>query len=358
MAFDIRPDVPLAPRTTLELGGCARFLTEVTSAADVLPALDWAAEQTLPTFVLGGGSNLVVADHGFAGLVLHMRSRGLRWTQVDGETRVEAAAGEAWDDVVDAAVTRDLCGVECLSGIPGTVGAAPVQNIGAYGQELADSVRTVRVLERATRSTLDLSADECDFGYRTSRFKREPDRFVILAVTLGFSAAAKPSLRYAELAAAFAASDAPSASTIRSTVLALRRKKSMVLDPSDPNRRSAGSFFTNPIVSSAQANEIAHRCVATGFIGAATEMPCFQLPDGRVKLPAAWLIEHAGIPKGLRMGTVGVSSRHTLALVHLGGGSTADLVRLARHVRAAVLDRFAVALEPEPVFLGLRWGAF
>lgn len=357
MALDIRPDVPLAPRTTLELGGRARFLTEVSDEADVLPALAWAAERKLPAFVLGGGSNLVVADDGFAGLVLHMRNRGLRWNQADGETRVEAAAGESWDDVVQAVATRELCGIECLSGIPGTVGAAPVQNIGAYGQEVADSVRSVRVIERVTHTTLEISAAECDFGYRTSRFKREPDRFVILAVTLGFSATNEPNPRYAELAAALAAGDAPSPSAIRSTVLALRRKKSMVWDEADPNRRSAGSFFTNPIVSSELATEIARRCVDSGLIGAATEMPRFELPDGRVKLAAAWLIERAGIAKGFRMGSAAVSNKHALALVHLGGGDTADLLRLASHVRAAVLARFAVRLEPEPVFLGLRWPA-
>ena len=357
MSLSIRSDVPLAPRTTLELGGPARFLAEITDAGDALAALEWAKVKALPVFVLGGGSNLVVADLGFAGLVLHMKMRGVRWSEKAGELRAEIAAGEVWDNVVCAAAERELWGIECLSGIPGTAAAAPVQNIGAYGQEVAESLRSVRVLDRATLGTREMAPDECDFGYRTSLFKRQPDRFVILSVTLGFPAGSKPSLRYAELASALADQESPSPLAVRDMVLALRRKKSMVWDESDPNHRSAGSFFTNPIVSAELAAQITHRCVAAGLMADPSGMPCFSLPDGRVKLAAGWLIERAGICKGLRMGAVGVSTRHALALVHHGGGSTADLVRLARHVRSTVFDRFAVELEPEPVFLGLDWRA-
>lgn len=354
MPLHILSDIPLAPRTTFALGGPARFLAEITDAGDLVAALEWAKVQKLPSFVLGGGSNLVVADEGFAGLVLAMKNRGRTWTRLAHEERLEVAAGETWDDVVGAAVERGLCGIECLSGIPGTAGAAPVQNIGAYGQEVAESLRSVRVLDRATLSTQTLSVAECDFGYRTSLFKRQPDRFVILSLTLGFSASTKPSLRYAELATAFTDQAQASPGSVRDTVLALRRKKSMVWDESDPNRRSAGSFFTNPVVSAERATAVAEAAVAAGLVRDESEMPRFALPDGRVKLAAAWLIERSGISKGMRMGPVGVSSRHALALVHHGGGTTADLLALAQRVRAAVFERFAVTLEPEPVFLGVH----
>jgi UDP-N-acetylmuramate dehydrogenase len=341
--------------TTFGLGGPARYFAEIDDASDVANALRWAKEQNLPAFILGGGSNLVVADEGFPGLVLHMRTRGQRWIQAGGELRVEAQAGEAWDDVVAEAVHRDAAGIECLSGIPGTVGAAPVQNIGAYGQEAAETLRGVRVLDRDTLEIRDLDPRDCDFGYRTSFFKRAPGRFVILSVTLGLVVGGRPALRYAELASAFSGNTNPSLAEVRATVLALRRKKSMVLDEADPNRLSAGSFFTNPVVTTELAAEIAHRAVAAGFVQEPSDMPRFALADGRVKLAAGWLIEGSGLSKGFRMGPVGISSRHALALVHHGGGTTADLLRLALHVRTVVFGRFAIDLNPEPVFLGLTW---
>jgi len=347
--------MPLAPLTTLGLGGPAQFFAEITDPSDLATALRWAKARELPAFVLGGGSNLVVADEGFSGLVLHMPTRGLRWTQVGSEVRVEVQAGETWDSVVAESVLRNAAGIECLSGIPGTVGAAPVQNIGAYGQEVAETIRKVHVLDRDTLEERDLSPQNCEFGYRTSLFKHERRRFVILSVTLGLAAGGRPVLRYAELASAFPANAKPSLAEVRQTVLALRRKKSMFLDEADPNRRSAGSFFTNPIVSAEFAAEIADRAVAAGFVQKPEEMPRFTFGDGRVKLAAAWLIERGGLPKGFRMGPVGISSNHALALVHHGGGTTADLLRLALKVRTAVFDCFAIELAPEPVFLGLIW---
>jgi UDP-N-acetylmuramate dehydrogenase len=353
--FTVSPSVPLAPLTTFGLGGAARFFAEIVDSADVAPALRWAKEQNLPVFILGGGSNLVVADDGFAGLVLRMRTRGLRWTELGGEVGVEAQAGEAWDDLVAEAVLRGAAGVECLSGIPGTVGAAPVQNIGAYGQEAAETLRSVRVLDRETLETRELDAGDCGFGYRTSRFKDEPGRFVILSITLGLAPGGRPALRYGELISAFPGNPEPSLADVRQTVLTLRRGKSMVLDEADPNRHSAGSFFTNPIVTAELAAEIARRAVAAGLVREPSQMPRFALADGQVKLAAGWLIERSGPSKGFRVGPVGISSRHALALVHHGGGATTDLLRLALHVRAAVFDRFGVVLGPEPVFLGLTW---
>ena len=361
MPLAILPSAPLAPLTTFGLGGPARFFAEVTEPAHVAEALAWAKEQDLPVFILGGGSNLVVADEGFPGLVLHMRTRGQTWTKVGTKAgsawQVEVQAGEAWDDLVAHAVQRGAAGIECLSGIPGTVGAAPVQNIGAYGQEAAETIQSVRVLDRATLDLRDLPPGECDFGYRTSLFKREPCRFVILSTTHGLAADGRPALRYAELASAFAGQLAPTLAEVRQTVVNLRRKKSMVYDEADPNRRSAGSFFTNPIVTAGTAEAIADRAVAAGLPPTPSDMPRFAQTDGQVKLAAGWLIERAGLPKGFRMGPVGISSRHALALVHHGDGRTADLVKLALHVKGAVLERFGVELVPEPVFLGLDWPA-
>ncbi len=355
VSFTVSSSVALAPRTTLGLGGPARFFAEVADAADVVEAMRFAQARSLPVFILGGGSNLVVADEGFPGLVLRMRTRGQRWTQAGEEVSVEVQAGEAWDDVVAQAVLRAAAGIECLSGIAGTAGATPVQNIGAYGQEVATALRSVCVLDRESLETRNLAPAECGFGYRASLFKREPDRFVILSITLGLVAGGRPALRYADLAAAFSGHAQPTLAEVRDTVLALRRKKSMVLDQTDANRRSAGSFFTNPVVTAELAAEVAHRAVAAGCVQEPEQMPRFVLPDGQVKLAAAWLIEHAGLSKGYRMGPVGISSRHALALVHHGGGTTADLVRLALHVRTAVFDCFGIALHPEPVFLGLTW---
>ena len=355
MSFTIVPFAPLAPLTTLGLGGPARFFAEITDAADVAGALQWAKERNSPVFVLGGGSNLVVADEGFQGLVLHMRTRGLRWTQVGDQWHVEIQSGEAWDDVVAEAVHRDAAGIECLSGIPGTVGAAPVQNIGAYGQEVAEAIRSVRVLDRQTFEVRDLPSEDCGFGYRTSQFKHEPERFVILSLTLGLAAGGRPALRYTELASAFSSNTRPGLAEVRQTVLALRRKKSMVYDEADANHCSAGSFFTNPVVAAELAAEIAHRAVAAGLTREPADMPRYPMADGRVKLAAGWLIEQAGLRKGFRMGPVGISSQHALALVHHGDGTTADLLRLALHVRGVVFDRFGISLTPEPVFLGLTW---
>jgi UDP-N-acetylmuramate dehydrogenase len=337
----IAESVPLAPLTTLGLGGAARFFAEITDAAQVAPALAWAKEQRLLAFILGSGSNLVVADEGYPGLVLRMRTRGRRWSEDSGEARVEAEAGETWDDLLAEAVVRNAAGIECLSGIPGSVGAAPVQNVGAYGQEVASAIRGVRVLDRESLEVSELGPDTCGFGYRDSIFKREPERHVILSVTLGLAKDGAPSLLYAELAAALPGH--PSLAEVRQAVLALRRKKSMLLDAADPNRRSAGSFFVNPVVGADVA------------AGLPADAPRFLLPDGRSKLAAGWLIEHAGLAKGFRMGPVGISSQHALALIHHGGGTTADLLRLARHVQKAVRDRFGISLVPEPVFLGLHW---
>ncbi|HXI55010.1 MAG TPA: UDP-N-acetylmuramate dehydrogenase [Polyangia bacterium] len=346
-------NVPLASLTTLQLGGPARFFLPAADEATVLDGLRWAAERGLAAFVLGSGSNLVVADAGFDGLVIHLQSRGVVHAPAAADLAlVQAQAGEPWDAFVADTVTRDLAGLECLSGIPGLTGATPIQNVGAYGQEVADTIRSVRAVDRQTLAIVDLPASACAFGYRDSLFRRQPQRYVVLSVTFGLRPGGAPELRYAELATALAGVARPSLAEVRATVLRLRRSKSMVIDPADPNRRSVGSFFTNPIVAVTDAETLVDRLLATGFISSAGELPRFPTSDGRIKLSAGWLIERAGISKGLRQGAVGVSTRHALALVHHGGGTTAELLALAARVRRAVTDQFGIVLQPEPIFLG------
>jgi UDP-N-acetylmuramate dehydrogenase len=357
VALEIRDDVPLAPLTTLELGGRARHFVDAADDAAILEALRWAESRRLPIAILGGGSNLVVADAGFSGLVIRIGTRGRRFERGNSQVALTATAGEPWDDLVAETVARDLAGLECLSGIPGRVGATPIQNVGAYGQEVADTIRSVRVLERGTLQIRELAPADCAFAYRDSRFKREPERFVVLAVTFDLRLGGAPTLRYRELSEALAGTAKPSLSEVRRAVLALRRKKSMVLAEDDPNRRSVGSFFTNPIVSLAEAADVAARARTAGVLANGTEMPRWPADGGRVKLSAGWLIERAGFIKGLRCGPVGLSSAHALALVHHGGGSAGALVDLAREIRDTVRTRFGVTLVPEPTFVGLTWPA-
>lgn len=357
VALEIRDDVPLAPLTTLELGGRGRHFVDADDDDAVVESLRWAASRGLPIAILGGGSNLVVADAGFPGLVIRIGTRGRRFERSTGQVVLTATAGEPWDDLVAETVARDLAGLECLSGIPGRVGATPIQNVGAYGQEVADTIRSVRVLERSTLQVRELAPAECAFAYRDSRFKREPERFVVLAVTFGLRPGGAPTLRYRELAEALTASPKPGLAETRNAVLALRRKKSMVLAEDDPNRRSVGSFFTNPIVSSAEAADVAARARTAGVLTADADLPRWAADGGRVKLSAGWLIERAGFIKGLRRGAVGLSSAHALALVHHGGGSADALVDLAREIRDTVRTRFGVTLVPEPTFVGLSWPA-
>ena len=242
-----------------------------------------------------------------------------------------------------------------LSGIPGSVGATPIQNVGAYGQEVAEVITAVHVWDRRAGRRRVLEPAACGFGYRDSAFKRDPQAAIVLAVDFQLRPSGPPTLRYGELARSFTAAAPPTLARVRDRVLALRRGKSMVIDPDDPNRRSAGSFFTNPVVPDAQAEAVVEQAVREGIVAAATEVPRYAAGEGHTKIPAAWLIEAAGLRKGQRDGAVGISSRHALALVHHGGGTTAQLVAFARMVRDRVHDRFGVELRPEPVFAGVRW---
>ncbi len=341
----LRRDVPLAPLTTLGLGGPAEWLLEAREEAQVVEALRWARARALPVSLLGGGSNLLVPDEGVRGLVLRLATRGVRSLD-PGRRRV--AAGEDWDRLVARCVAERLAGVECLAGIPGRVGAAPIQNIGAYGQEVAETIAEVGVLDLATLQRHRLGPEQCGFGYRDSAFKRDPSRYLVLDVTFALRPRGRPSVRYRELQQHV--TEAASLAEVRQTVLSLRRRKSMVLRADDPNRRSAGSFFVNPVVSPEHADALVARAVREGIVSSGAKVPRWIVPGG-VKLAAGWLIERAGFPKGTRRGNVGLSSAHALALVHHGGGTTAELLAFAEAIRRAVHARFGVTLEREPRIL-------
>ena len=339
----VQESVPLAPLSTLGVGGPARWYLHAEDVDAVRFGLTWAAEHRLPLFVLGGGSNVVFADAGFDGLVLHLALRG-RAIGADGT--VQAAAGESWDPLVEAAVEHGLAGLECLSGIPGLVGATPIQNVGAYGQDVSETITRVHALDARSGAPVVFTGAECGFGYRDSLFKsRAPGRYVVLAATYRLVPGGPPYLGYADIAREIGSASPPLAA-VRETVIRVRRSKSMVLDPGDPNARSCGSFFLNPIVDGAALAAIDARA-------AGLSMPRWAQPDGRVKLSAAWLIERAGFTRGQSEGPVGLSTRHTLAIVCHDGARARDVTAFARRVRAGVEERFGVRLHPEPIF----WGA-
>ncbi len=331
--------VPLAPLTTLGLGGPAQYLAECRTSDEIVEALRWAAAHRLGVTILGGGSNVVLPDEGLRGLVLRVATNGLEFRESNGE--VEAEAGVSWDSLVQGAVARNWAGVECLSGIPGTVGGTPIQNVGAYGQEIASTLRSVTCLDRTTFAVHTFGPGECEFGYRTSRFKeRDRSRYVVLAVSYRLTPDGAPQIAYADLAKAVR----PSATLheVRDAVLAIRRSKGMLIE-SAASHRSAGSFFTNPVIDAVAFATLETRCRESGL----PPMPRYPAGPGRVKLSAAWLVERAGFTRGFRKGGVGVSPQHTLALVNLGG-TTAELLSLAQEIIEAVEARFGVRLAPEP----------
>ncbi len=345
----VRRDVSLADFTTLGVGGPARFFVDAPDTAAVADALRWARAADLALLVLGGGSNLLVSDAGFDGLVLRMANRGVAVAAAGDAVELSVAAGEVWDALVQRTVGEGWAGIECLTGIPGAVGAAPIQNIGAYGQEVAEVLVAVDTLERFTGEVQRFAAADCGFGYRMSRFKADPARrHVVTGVVMALRPGGAPTVRYGQVARVIDDADADLAKVSR-VVRDLRRSKSMVLDADDPNRRSAGSFFLNPVMSDAAADAVAARVAAAGLDPAT--MPRYPQASG-TKLSAAWLIDNAGLKKGYGEGPVGLSTRHTLALVNRGGATADDIVRFAGHVRRVVAERFGVELHPEPVFVG------
>ncbi len=331
----------LAELTTLRLGGPAREVVVAGDERALVEAVRSADEAGLPVLLVGGGSNLVVADEGYAGRVVVVRTTGVRVDSDDcGGALVEVAAGEDWDAFVARAVDSGWVGVEALSGIPGTTGATPIQNVGAYGQEVAQTIARVRTWDRDDRRVHTLTAQECGFAYRTSRFKQDPERHVVLSVTfqLRLGDLGAP-IRYAELAGALgvAVGERVASVRVREAVLELRGRKGMVLDPDDHDTWSTGSFFTNPLIDAAQ--------VPAGA-------PAWPQEDGRVKTSAAWLIDRAGFGKGFGTGRARVSGKHALALTNRGEASTAELLDLARSLRDGVRDRFGIDLVNEPVLVG------
>ena len=344
----------LADHTTLHLGGPARRFVRAGTEADLIEAVRAADGAGEPLLILGGGSNLVVADRGFDGTVIQVATTGVHQDPEPG--LVTVAAGEDWDAVVAWTVAAGLAGLECLSGIPGLAGATPIQNVGAYGQEVADTITAVRTYDRVTGEIDIFLNDRCGFGYRTSVFKRDDARLhVVLSVTfrLAEQSASMP-LRYPELAAALGVTpgDQVASTKVRSAVIDLRRGKGMVIDSTDPDTRSVGSFFVNPVLDGAALAAV--EAAARARCGAGTRVPRFDAGDGLVKVPAAWLIEQTGFGKGYSLGDgARISSKHTLALVNSGSASTAGLIALARQIRDGVRDAFGVSLAPEPVLVGV-----
>lgn len=340
-----RENVPMAAHTTFGIGGPARYWFEATSRHEVKEAIVWARDHGVRLEVLGGGSNVLIADRGLDALVLRVR---MAERHVDGEL-VDVDAGVNWDDLVAWSVSAGRAGFECLSGIPGAVGAVPIQNVGAYGQEVASVIEHVEVIDRTSGESARLSHDDCAFGYRDSVFKGTArDCYVVASVRFRLKFGA-PTIAYPELERAVAQREDLTLEAVRRTVLELRRAKSMVLDPEDDNRRSAGSFFLNPILPPDEAEQVRER--AREHVG--SEPPSYPA-DAGVKFPAAWLIERAGFSKGLHDGEVGISSRHSLAIVNRGGATARQLLDFAARVRDGVRARFGVALCLEPRLLGFE----
>jgi UDP-N-acetylmuramate dehydrogenase len=349
-AFAPREAVPLAPLTTLGVGGAARWFAAASVAADVANAYQWCRQRGVPLWVLGGGSNVVVADGGVDGLVLHVAITGVHAQEDAGGLLVDAGAGESWDALVGRLVADGWAGVECLSGIPGTVGGTPIQNVGAYGQEVASVIEAVDLFDGDSGEAGTLDGAACGFSYRTSRFKGEDaGRFVICRVRLrlrrGTATTTYPDvLRWLQHRGV----TQPEAGDVRDAVLAIRRAKGMVVDGVDPDARSVGSFFMNPVIPAAERDRLA------SLTGA--DVPARPADGGAFRVPAAWLIERAGWTRGEAHGPVGISGKHPLAIVNRGGARAADVVSFAARVKRRVADQLGVWLQPEPVFVGFDGG--
>ncbi len=363
MDFVLQDGITLAPYTTFGIGGPARWFASITNEVELAAACAWAAVKQVPIFILGGGSNVLVSDDGFDGLVLHIALLGIHETTAGSKRRFTVAAGEDWNALVSHTVEQDCAGMECLAGIPGTVGGTPVQNVGAYGQEVAQTIAEVRCYDRQAGTFVTFPAAACGFAYRTSRFNIPPDhsRYIVTQVVFTLEPGGAPSLAYADLQRYFTDSaTTPSLAEVAEAVRSIRRSKGMVLGTAsadgsltpDPDTRSAGSFFKNPVISEAAYQTIAAEMAPLSV----PSYPAPPAPDGttRRKLPAAWLLEQAGFGKGFQLGGAAVSSKHTLALTNRSGqASAAEILALRDTLVAGVRKRFAVKLEPEPVLVGM-----
>jgi len=344
--MEIQQNVALAPLTTLGVGGCARFFVEAETVGDVEEAVGFARGRELPLFVLGGGSNLLVSDRGWDGLVLQV---GILGIEEPSRTIVDVGAGVDWDELVAHCGARNFGGIECLSGIPGSVGGTPVQNVGAYGQEVSETIVSVLAFDLGENWVRELKAAECGFSYRSSIFNTsQRGRYIILRVTYQLFPDVKPSLRYGDLQKYFAGRDGtPSLSEVREAVRTIRASKGMLISAGDPDSRSAGSFFKNPVLSTAQHGELVRRAGERGL-----EVPSYPALAQQRKVSAAWLVETSGFRKGYVKGNAGISGKHALAIVNRGGATAAEIVALKDEIQARVEQLWGVRLEPEPVFVG------
>ena len=348
----LQENIPLAPLTTFRLGGPARFFVEASTAGDVEEAVAFAQAKELPIFILGGGSNLVIADRGWPGLVLKVAIPGIeqRPGQNDeGKVLFDAGAGESWDRVVSHAVRAQCAGIECLSGIPGSVGGTPVQNVGAYGQEVSETIESVQVFDRQDRQVHELCNEECGFTYRSSIFNTtERERFIILRVVYALTPGGKPHLAYADLQRHFEGRETrPNLAETREAVRHIRARKGMLIVTGDPDSQSAGSFFKNPVLSEAQHEDLQKRAAVKGL-----HLPSYPALEQRHKVSAAWLVEKSGFARGFGFGHVGISSKHALAIVNRGGGTAAEVLALKDQIQQRIEELWGVRLEPEPVMVG------
>ncbi len=353
----IQENVPLAPLTTLQVGGSARYFAQAKREDEVREALDFAKTRDLPLFVLGGGSNLVVADSGWPGLVLKVAIGGTvsptEQNATSNSVLFSVGAGVNWDDFVAFAVTQNCAGIECLSGIPGSVGGTPVQNVGAYGQEVADTIESVRAFDTKESRIVVLPKPACGFRYRSSIFNRPNDegqrgRYIILQVNYRLKRGGTPSVKYADLQKHFAETKTvPTLENVREAVRQIRRTKGMLIVSGDDDCRSAGSFFKNPILSELQFQELAERAQAKGL-----EIPSYPALEAQHKVSAAWLVEHSGFARGFHLGHAAISDKHALALINPGEAQARDIIQLKEAIQQGVQSAWGVELEPEPVFIG------
>jgi UDP-N-acetylmuramate dehydrogenase len=348
----LQENVPLAPLTTFRVGGASRFFVEAKSAGEVQETVAFADARSLPLFVLGGGSNLVVADSGWPGLVLRVAISGIEEHSRhndDGKALFIAGAGESWDRLVSRAVMAQCAGVECLSGIPGNVGGTPVQNVGAYGQEVSETIESVEVFDRKDGQVRELCPEACGFGYRSSIFNTsERGRFIILRVTYALTPQGAPHLEYADLKRHFEGRETvPNLAQTREAVRHIRALKGMLLVPGDPDCQGAGSFFKNPVLSEDEHEDLKHRAQARRLT-----VPSYPALEKSRKVSAAWLVEHSGFAPGYGFGNVGISSKHALAIVNRGGATAAEVLALKEQIQQRVAEIWNVKLEPEPVFVG------
>jgi UDP-N-acetylmuramate dehydrogenase len=347
----LQENVPLAPLTTFRVGGPARFFVEAKSPREVEQAVAFARSKELPLFVLGGGSNLLVADSGWPGLVLKIAIPGIerRSTDMDGKALFDVGAGESWDRFVSHVVVAKCAGVECLSGIPGSVGGTPVQNVGAYGQEVSETLESVQALDLKDCQVRELCAEACGFTYRSSIFNTtERGRFIILRVAYALRPGGEPRISYADLKRHFEGRvTLPDLAQTREAVRHIRALKGMLIVPGDPDCQSAGSFFKNPVISPEQHEDLRKRAAAKGLI-----LPSYPALEKSKKISAAWLVEHSGFARGYGFGHVGISSKHALAIVNRGSATAAEVLALKEQIEQRVEEIWGIRLEPEPVMVG------